>query len=150
MKSIVLKSTDKFPYRTTEVSIERSIAETKTLLMKFGCEQMAELTETTDEGHLVSRLMFIHRGTPFIIDFPLVYVQSMSTKKKVQRQDIAGRIVFNRIKALLIDAEIGFLSFEEALASHRALKSPEGNWTSIQDVVTQIQSPTDVRRMLTG
>lgn len=126
------------PYVETEVAFSRSISEIKELLHKFNCDTVIEYQSKGDlaarargEGDLHT-LGFEKDGLKYLVEFPITYVEN--SKGKRLNMSISGRIIYNRIKAQLIDVEIGYLSFHEAMISNLALPTPHGVRT-VMDIV---------------
>lgn len=128
------------PYTGTEVHFSRSISEIKALLQKFNCDTVIEYQSKGDaaarargEGDLYT-LGFEKDGLKYLVEFPITYVEN--SRGKTLNMDISGRIIYNRIKAQLIDVEIGYLSFHEAMISNLALPTPRGVMT-VMDIVQE-------------
>lgn len=121
-------------YIDTEISFERSLSEIQTLLLKYNCERIIHDYQLRQRGSVVEPLHtlgFVQKGTKFIIEFPVVFLERKSGK--VLRMEVSGRIMFNKIKALLIDVELGYLDFREAMIPYAALQAPDGRIVSVTD-----------------
>lgn len=109
-----LKS-DRHIYTRTDVPIERSMAEIKTMLLQNGCSRIG--TQDDMRGEIPFHTLFFEKdGQPFMIEFPIIY----EGNKKL-RMDISGRIIKDRIKALLIEVEIGASPFTAAMTQFAAI-----------------------------
>ncbi len=128
MKKIYLKSNSRFPYIDTDVALEKSIDDIKKLLKKFQCEEILQY-----ESGETMRLIFKKGGVPYIIDFPVIYIEGKGTAPRLAMQ-VSGRIVFNEIKATLVNVEMGALDFMQAMLRHIALPAPQGI-TSLGELV---------------
>ena len=120
MKKIFLKPDAAFPYTKTRVPLEESMSGIKALLKKFGADEII----VYENGEEV-KIAFRKGGVPYIIDFPLIYIEGPKTPARLS-MDISGRIVYNRIKTILLDVELGTLSFMQAMLRNVALPSPQG------------------------
>jgi len=120
MKKIFLKPDAPLPYTKTHIPFEKSISDIKSLLKKFGADEVM----VYENGEEV-KIAFRKGGIPYIIDFPIIYIEGPKTKARLS-MDISGRIVYNRIKTILLDVELGTLSFMQAMLRNVALPSPQG------------------------
>lgn len=117
-----------FPFKRARTPFDQSVKEVKQLLAKFGCTQVAELTDYVDDMELTS-IAFRFHGIPYRIDVPVIYVNERGTHNRiVKRQNtrIAGRIIVSHVKALLVDVELGLMDFQQAMVGHLVLPSAEG------------------------
>ena len=105
-------------YTRTEVSIDRTMAEIKKMLVQAGCQRIGTEDDTRGNTPLYS-LRFEKDGLPFLIEFPAIYVKTNSSDKL--RMDISARIIRDRIKALLIEFEIGASPFSAAMVQFMAI-----------------------------
>lgn len=124
----IVHLTGDFPFKRAKTPFDSSIRELKRLLAKFGCTQVAELTDYVDNVELTS-IAFMFHGTPYRIDVPVIYVnQRDSSNRIVERQNtrIAGRVVVAHVKALVVDVELGLMDFQQAMVGHLVLPSAEG------------------------
>ena len=128
------------PYTDTEMSIEESIAKIKVLLKRFGCQTIIDYQkEGIDPKHGVlsyNTIGFEKDGLKYMIEFPITFVEHSLGKRL--NMGISGRIVYNRIKALLVDAEIEYLTFHEAMLPYLALPTPHGTMSVMEVVQSQI------------
>jgi len=120
MKKIFLKPNAAFPYTQTRVPLDSSISLIKALLKKFSADEIV----VYENGKEV-KIGFRKGNVPYIIDFPEIYIEGPKTPAKLS-MDISGRIVYNRIKTILLDVELGTLSFMQAMLRNVALPSPHG------------------------
>jgi len=109
-------------YTQTNVAVDRTIRQIQKMLEQAGCSRIA--TQTDYRGEIpLHTLAFEKENIPFIIEFPIIYEKLRSTDKL--RMDISGRIIHDRIKALLIEVEIGVSPFSAAMMQFRALPDPK-------------------------
>lgn len=120
-----------FPYAKTTVSFEKSLAEIQALLAKFGCGRMGTMRDPRGD-EILHTLIFEHHGLQYMIEFPITYIQQQSQRKQDMR--ISGRVVFNQVKSLLVDAEIGYLDFSQAMMRYLVLPGPQGPQTLMEYV----------------
>lgn len=128
MNKIYIKPKAGFPYQGTDVPFERSVEDIKVLLRKFKCEEIL----SHEAGDKIT-IAFKKERVPYIIEFPEIY-EERKNQPTVLRMDISARIVYNQVKALLVDVEIGALSFMQAMLRMVALPSPHGI-TTLGEVV---------------
>lgn len=145
-KFLYIKSSKKsvIPYLGTSVPFEKSFGEIQGLLMKFGCEDL--LTRTTvsiEPKHKLPctlySIAFLHKGNRFLIEFPIVIVAGGTryrTEEKIN-MNVSGRIMLNKIKALLVDVEMEYLSFAQALLQFQLIADGSGQMVTIQDFVDE-------------
>ncbi len=112
-------------YVSTKVSFENSKNQIKQMLKKFGCDKIADF-EDTSTG--LSKIIFEKDNVPFIVEFPITYVERGRKYSKTKDLDmrISGRIIHDRIKSLLIAIEINYLNFTQAMMPFIALQSVDG------------------------
>jgi len=134
MIKIYIKPKIDFPYRNTDVPFEKSLADIKNLLRKFKCDEIL----THEAGDLI-KIAFKKEGIPYMIDFPLIYLEGKKTPARLE-MGISGRIVYNRLKANLLEVEIGSLSFMQAMLRSVALPSAQGLVTMGEVVEAQKDS----------
>lgn len=130
------------PYLNTTVSFEKSFGEIQGLLMKFGCSDL--ITRQTPSMVPGSKLPctqymigFIQKGNHFLIEFPIFIVPIGRNHEKEVRMNISGRIMLNKIKALLVGVEIEFLSFEQAMMPFQLIAGRDGKSVTILDFVDE-------------
>jgi len=107
---------DRHIYTRTEVPFDKSMAEIKGMLLKSGCSRIGSQDDMRGEIPLHT-LIFEKDGNPFIIEFPIIYEK----RGNKLRMDISGRIIRDRIKALLIEVEIGTSPFTSAMCQFLAI-----------------------------
>lgn len=112
-------------YVSTDVKFEKSKEQIKTLLKKFGCSRIVDFEDITAG---FSKIAFEKDRVPFVIEFPITYVErgGKYNKTKELNMKISGRIIHDRIKSLLIAIEINYLDFTQAMMPFIALPSAEG------------------------
>ncbi|MDD4972330.1 MAG: hypothetical protein PHT07_23115 [Paludibacter sp.] len=120
-----------YNYTGTDVPFERSVGQIQAMLMKHGCDRIGILTDRKGE-HVLTSIMFEKAGIPYLIEFPVTYIQQ-KTQKKLEMK-VSGRIIHDRIKALLIDVDINILDFSQAMMGFIALPGPGGPVT-LQEIV---------------
>ncbi len=141
-KFITLNAKNKqlLPYLNTTVDFSDSFGKIQGLLMKFGCSDLV----TRQKPSVVPGLNlscteytigFVHKGNHFLIEFPILIVPAGRNGVKEIRMNPSGRIMFNKIKSLLVDVEIDFLSFEQAMMPFQLISGDDGKPTTIQDFV---------------
>lgn len=128
--------TPKFPYAMTGVPFQKSIGDIKILLQKFNCETIVDFEKTSRDGvrHTIG---FEKDGLRYLIEFPITYVEHSTAR--TLNMDVSGRIVYNRVKALLVDAELNLLSFHEAMLPYLALPTPKGPMSVMEVIHDQIE-----------
>ena len=114
-----------YNYTGTTVPFSRSVGQIKDLLTSHGVLKIAEMTDFNTEGEQISTIAFEHFGIPYVIEFPITYVKYVK-KPDALNMNISGRIVFDRIKALLIQVDIEYLSFSQAMMPFIAIPSETG------------------------
>ncbi|MCJ7697787.1 MAG: hypothetical protein MUO73_05615 [Thermoplasmata archaeon] len=131
------------PYLNTTVSFDKSFSEIQALLIKFGCEDL--LTRT--QPGIVPKLNipctfysigFIQKGTKFLIEFPITIVLTgRYSGNKAVNMNISGRIIYNKVKAMLVDVEIDYLTFQQAMLPYMMLQSPDGRSVPLADFIDE-------------
>ena len=106
-------------YTRTDVPLDRSMSEIKKMLVGAGCTRMGTQEDTRGKVPFYT-LLFEKDGQPFMIEYPIIYERSRGGPDKL-RMDISGRIIRDRIKALLIEVEIGASPFAGAMAQFAAI-----------------------------
>lgn len=119
-------------YVETNVPFSRSLVDIKNLLDRYGCEKVLEFTERCGDITQYS-LAFEHRGTKFLIEFPITYLQDNPPKLNM---NVSGRIVYNKVKALLVDVEIEYLDFSQAMVPFMLLPTQSGAPVTATDLLT--------------
>ena len=128
------------PYLNTTVDFNKSFGEIQGLLMKFGCSdlitrQTPDVVPGTNLKCTKYMIGFVQKGNHFLIEFPIIIVPIGRNAIKEVRMNPSGRLMLNKIKALLVDVEMEFLSFEQAMMPYQLISDGAGNPTTIQDFV---------------
>jgi hypothetical protein len=127
------------PYLREHVSFPYSMSAIQELLQRHQCDQIAtaqkQLTDVKHGTFIVYSLAFIVRGEKFLIEFPVIFAKN--SEGTALRMDIAGRIIFYKLKALLVDVEIGYLDFTEAMMPFRIISLPDGTQVPLADYVAK-------------
>jgi hypothetical protein len=106
-------------YKETEVPIDRTMAEIKTMLVKNGCSRIGIQDDMRGQVPLYT-LIFEKDGLPYMIEFPVVYEKRHRSPDKLN-MNLSARIIRDRIKALLMEVEIGMSPFPAAMAQFVAI-----------------------------
>jgi hypothetical protein len=109
---------DRTIYKETEVPIDRTMAEIKTMLVKNGCSRIGIQDDMRGKFPLYT-LIFEKDSMPYMIEFPVVYERRASGDRL--NMNLSGRIIRDRIKALLMEVEIGMSPFPAAMAQFVAI-----------------------------
>ena len=130
------------PYLNTTVDFSDSFGKIQSLLMKFGCSdlitrQTPSVVPGLDIPCNLYTIGFVHKGYHFLIEFPVLIVPCGRNAIKEVRMNPSGRIMLNKIKSLLVDVEIDFLSFEQAMMPFQLISGSDGKPTTIQDFVEE-------------
>jgi hypothetical protein len=123
-----------FPYTDAPTTINQSITEIKNLLNRFNCERILDFTDSGRDCVALHTVGFEKDGHRFLIEFPIIYTENKRGKQL--NMNISGRIVLNRVKALLVDAEIEAMSFQEAMLPYLLLPTTSGRPMTISDILT--------------
>jgi hypothetical protein len=128
-----------FPYLEEHVNFQNSLGQIQVLLQKYQCDQIAiaqkQVTDAKHGSFTVHSLAFIVRGERFLIEFPVIFIRN--SRGTTLRMDISGRVIFHKLKALLIDVEIGYLDFQEAMLPFRIVTLPDGHQVPLADYVAK-------------
>jgi hypothetical protein len=119
-------------YVDTSVPFSQSLVDIKKLLDRYGCDKILEFTERCGDVIYYS-LAFEHRGTKFMIEFPITYLQGNPPKLNM---NVSGRIIYNKVKALLVDVEIEYLNFSQAMVPFMLLPTQSGRPVTATDILT--------------
>jgi hypothetical protein len=143
------KNKSVLPYLNTTVSFEKSFGEIQALLMKFGCSDLiTRQTPSKVPGTTLSCTLytigFVNRGNHFLVEFPVVIVPVGRQMTKEVRMNVSGRVVLNKIKSILVDVEMEFLSFEQAMMPYQLIAGRNGEPTTIQDYVDDHRSQLQI------
>jgi hypothetical protein len=128
------------PYLNTTVAFEKSFGEIQGLLMKFGCSDLiTRNTPSTVPGTTLKcnkyMIGFVQKGNKFLIEFPIFIVPTGRNGIKEVRMNPSGRVILNKIKAMLTDVEMDYLTFEQAMMPYQLIAGQDGNPITIQDFV---------------
>jgi hypothetical protein len=116
MSHPIVKLKKGFPYQDSSVGFDQSVKALEALLQKFGCSRIA-MTQDFRGNVPLTTLLFEKDGIAYVIPFPVTYYP-----KDKLNMNISGRIVYYRVKALLVDAEIGILTFLQAMSPYLAIE----------------------------
>ncbi|MFA7121543.1 MAG: hypothetical protein WC277_08665 [Bacilli bacterium] len=119
-----------FPYTSTTVPFQTSVGQIMGLLGKYKCARIGVVTEAAGDI-TTTTLVFERDGATYLVEFPITYY--IDSRGKRLNMNISGRIIHDRLKALLIDVEIGYLDFSQAMMGYRALPDGSGKMISLQD-----------------
>ena len=122
-----------YHYTGTVVEFTRSIEQIKQMLMKHGCAQIGEMRTIDNQGIPCIVLVFKNHDTPFAIEFPITYVRTKSGKKELN-MNISGRIIHDRVKSLLVEVDIGYLDFTQAMMPYLIVSTQTGQM-ALEDAV---------------
>ncbi|HOX36264.1 MAG TPA: hypothetical protein PLO06_11255 [Methanoregulaceae archaeon] len=126
------------PYSDTDVGFNQSLGQIKDMLQKFKCERVIDFSESCKgQEYTIHTVGFEKDGLRYLIEFPITYVEN--SKGRRLDMNVSGRIVYYRVKALLVDAEINYLTFHEAMLSYLALPTPQGPKSVMEVVQEQIE-----------
>ncbi|MEN6610432.1 MAG: hypothetical protein ABFC24_06285 [Methanoregulaceae archaeon] len=133
-----------YHYYGTEVPFDKSLMQIQSLLIKHKCSRIAPMQDYRGEVPLHT-LFFEKDGLPYMIEFPIVYVEKStgnqySPKKKELRMNISGRVIHDRVKALLIECEFGLWDFQQAMMQYLMIKGPDGCTQALQDYIQENRS----------
>jgi len=129
-----------FPYWDTEVPFERSLEQIKAMLRKHGCQKIAEMTDGD-----IAKVVFEKEGRIYLIDFPITYIEKKNRHQKTTElaMRISGRIIHDRIKALLVGVEVQYMGFHQAMVGFLAVQGPEGRPVALMDRVDDLKGKMD-------
>lgn len=122
-------------YTGTTVNFDRSILQIQAMLEKHKCSRIAIQKDMRGELPTVT-LLFEKSGIAYIIEFPIIYEKRKRDADKL-RMDISGRIIHDRIKALLIEVELNILDFSQGMMAFLAITDKTGRPQSLQDFVLE-------------
>ncbi len=120
-------------YTGTTVSFDRSLLQIQAMLEKHKCSRIAIQKDMRGEIPTVT-LLFEKAGLPYIIEFPIIYEKRKRDADKL-RMDISGRIIHDRIKAMLIEVELNILDFSQGMMAFIAIPDKAGRPQALQDYV---------------
>jgi hypothetical protein len=128
-----------FPYADTNTGFNQSVGQIKDLLSRFDCDRVIDYSDRRKGDPMpMHTIGFEKDGLRYLIEFPITYVEN--SKEKRLDMNVSGRIVYNRVKALLVDAEIEYLTFHEAMLPYLALPTPNGTMSVMEAVQSQIEN----------
>lgn len=105
-------------YTETAVPFERSMSEIQKMLKQAGCTRIGNQEDM--RGNTPSfTIIFEKDAVPFMIEFPLIYERK--NREEILNMNLSGRIIRDRIKALLIEVEIGASTFPSAMTQFMAI-----------------------------
>lgn len=120
-------------YTGTTVNFDRSAMQIQMMLEKHKCSRIAIQKDMRGELPTVT-ILFEKAGLPYIIEFPIIYEKRKRDADKL-RMDVSGRIIHDRIKALLIEVELNVLDFSQGMMSFLAIPDKTGRPQALQDYV---------------
>lgn len=125
-------------YYETTVPFDKSMNDIIKLLRKHGCSKIAPIEQAGDPP--LHTLFFEKDRMPYLIEFPLTYTEkhagnSYSPLVKHLHMQISGRVIHDRIKALLIEVEYGIYGFEEVMLPHLLVKDINGRNTALSEYI---------------
>ncbi len=140
-------------YTGTEVPFTRSLQQIKAMLEKHNCKKIAEMKDAGNKYPLYT-LAFEHQGVSYIIEFPVTILVSEGGRTKNLNINVSGRIIHDRVKALLIAEEIEYMSFSQAMMEFIAVRSHDGIMVplsqQIEECSGQLPNGFDLRMCLPG
>ena len=122
-------------YTGTTVNFDRSIMQIQTMLENHKCSRIAIQKDMRGDLPTVT-LLFEKAGLPYIIEFPIIYERRKRDADKL-RMDVSGRIIHDRIKALLIEVELNILDFSQGMMAFLAIPDKTGRPQALQDFVLE-------------
>lgn len=135
MSHKVVKISPGANYTGTGVDFDRSLAQIQKMLEKHKCSRVSILKDM--RGDLpTTTILFEKEKIPYIIEFPIVYEKKQRVPDKL-RMDVSGRIIHDRIKALLIEVELNMLDFSQGMMSFLMIPDKNGKPQSLQDYVME-------------
>ena len=120
-------------YTGTTVNFDKSILQIQAMLEKHKCSRIAIQKDMRGELPTIT-LLFEKAGLPYIIEFPIIYERRKRDADKL-RMDISGRIIHDRIKALLIEVELNILDFSQGMMAFLAIPDKTGRPQSLQEYI---------------
>jgi hypothetical protein len=122
-------------YTGTSVNFDRSMMQIQAMLEKHKCSRIAIQKDMRGTLPTVT-LLFEKSGLPYIIEFPIIYEKRKRDADKL-RMDVSGRIIHDRIKALLIEVELNILDFSQGMMAFLAIPDKTGRPQALQDYVLE-------------
>ena len=120
-------------YTGTKVNFDRSVLQIQGMLERHKCSRIAIQKDMRGEIPATT-LLFEKAGLPYIIEFPIIYECRKRDADKL-RMDISGRIIHDRIKALLIEVELNILDFSQGMMAFIAIPDKTGRPQSLQEYI---------------
>jgi len=140
-------------YAGTKVPFSTSASQIKKMLEKYGCTTIGEM-QKAGEKYPLHTLVFEHHGINYIIEFPVTFYVSQGGRVKKLNMNISGRIIHDRMKALLIAVDIDYMSFRQAMMECLAVAGPSGRPVSLAQQVEecgeQLQQGFNILQCLPG
>lgn len=122
-------------YTGTTVNFDRSVLQIQAMLEKHKCSRIAIQKDMRGEIPAIT-LIFEKAGLPYIIEFPIIYEKRRNVQDKL-RMDVSGRIIHDRIKALLIEVELNVLDFSQGMMAFLAIPDKTGRPQALQDYILE-------------
>jgi hypothetical protein len=122
-------------YTGTTVNFDRSVLQIQAMLEKHKCSRIAIQKDMRGDLPTIT-LLFEKAGLPYIIEFPIIYESRKHTVDKL-RMDVSGRIIHDRIKAMLIEVELNVLDFSQGMMAFLAIPDKTGRPQALQDYVLE-------------
>ena len=130
---IVYLRPDRHSYINTDVPFNRSIDQIKKMLIQNGCSRI--IVQEDLRGKIPIYILGFERDQlPYIIEFPVVYERLKGGERL--RMDLSGRIIHDRVKALLIEVEINASPFSAAMLQFMAIRDQStGQITQMENYI---------------
>lgn len=127
-------------YYGTTVPFDKSVNDIIKLLRKHGCSKIAPIEQAGDPP--LHTLFFEKDMMPYLIEFPLTYVEKHETNQfsrmvKTLHMQISGRVIHDRIKALLIEVEYGIYGFDEVMLPHLLVRDNSGQNKALSEFMIE-------------
>ena len=135
MSHKIVKISSGAAYTGTTVNFDRSVMQIQAMLEKHKCSRIAIQKDMRGDLPTVT-LLFEKAGLPYIIEFPIIYESRKHTADKL-RMDVSGRIIHDRIKALLIEVELNVLDFSQGMMAFLAIPDKTGRPQALQDYILE-------------
>lgn len=142
------KSTD--PYMSTETSFDKTLLAINKMLEKYQVEEIyTKKSQQVLQGSGLKdpvtfyMIGFKKAGLSFLIEFPVIIQRGPvrhnyeDTTKRKLKMDASARIVHDRLKALLIQVDLGVSDFSAAMMPYLALPDGKGGAVALQDFVLE-------------
>ncbi len=127
-------------YYGTTVPFDKSMNDIIKLLRKHNCSKIAPIEQAGIPP--LHTLFFEKDRMPYLIEFPLTYIEKRNGNQysplvKHLHMQISGRVIHDRIKALLIEVEFGIYEFEEVMMPMLLVKDNAGRNKSLSEFITE-------------